>query len=123
MKKMFIAAVVGLSVVGFNAAAHGPAKAQHGGIVQTANDLSFELVKQANGASIYVVDHDDPADVSKMTGKLTVLTGTEKSEAELKPAGADRLEATGIKLEQGSKVVATLSSPGSKTMTVRFTVR
>jgi len=123
MKKIFIAAVIGLSAVGFNAAAHGPAKAEHGGVVQTANDLSFELVKQAKGASIYVVDHDDPADVSKMTGKLTVLTGTEKSEAELKPVAADRLEAIGVKLVSGSKVVATLSTPGSKTMTVRFTVR
>lgn len=58
-----------------------------------------------------------------MTGKLTVLSGTEKSEAELKPVAADRLEATGVKLVPGSKVVATLSSPGSKTTTVRFTVR
>ena len=111
MKKIFIAGVLGLSAVGFNAAAHGPAKAEHGGVVQTAHDLSFELVAKANGASLYVVDHDDPADVSKMTGKLTVLNGTEKSEAELKPVAADRLEATGVKLVAGSKVVATLSSP------------
>lgn len=46
MKNIFMAAVVGLSAIGFNAAAHGPAKAEHGGVVQTANDRSFELVKR-----------------------------------------------------------------------------
>ena len=123
MKKILIAAALGLSAVAFTAAAHGPAKAAHGGVVQSANDVSFELVAQANGASIYVIDHHSRPDVSKMTGKLTVLSGTEKSDAELKPVAADRLEATGVKLVPGSKVVATLSSPGSKTTTVRFTVR
>jgi hypothetical protein len=89
-----------------NAMAHGTAKPQHGGIVQSASDLSFELVPQANGAAIYVIDHDDPADVSKMGGKLTVLNGAEKSEADIKPAGGNKLEATGIKVAKGSKVVA-----------------
>lgn len=123
MNKFLIATVLGISSLSFNASAHGPAKAQHGGVVQSTNDLSFELVPRQNGASLYVVNHDAPADVSKMTGKLTVLNGTEKSETELKPADAGRLEATGVKLVAGSKIVATISSPGSKTMTVRFTIR
>src|SRR5918993_4061077 len=119
MKKFFIAAAVALSAVGFNAAGHGPAKARHGGVVQTASDLSFELVAQGDGATLFVADHDDPADVSRMSGKLTVLTGTEKSEAELRPVAEHKLEARGVKLVSGSKVVASLSSPGSKTITVR----
>ncbi len=43
---------------------------------------------------LYLRDHGKPADVSKATAKVTLLTGTEKQEVELKPAG-DKLEANG----------------------------
>ena len=123
MKKFFSAAALGLALASQGAFAHGPAKAQHGGIVQSSSDLSFELVPQANGAVIYVVDHDDPADVSKMGGKLTVLNGSDRSEADLKPSGPDTLVATGVKIGAGSKVVASITGASSKTVTVRFTVK
>ena len=123
MKKLVTAAILGLSLVSLNVMAHGGAKPQHGGIVQTASDLSFELVPQANGAAIYVVDHDAPADVSKTSGKLTALNGANKSEAALSPAGGNKLEAKDIKLVKGSKVVATLNGVSGKTVTVRFTVK
>lgn len=105
------------------AMAHGAAKPQHGGVVQTAADLSFELVGTANGATIYVIDHDDTYETKGMTGKLTVLNGSEKSEAELKPAGDNKLEATGVKLGKGAKVVAALMTSGKQTITVRFAVK
>ena len=57
-----------------------------------------------------------------MTGKLTVLKGADKSEAELKSVGGNRLEAKGVKLGKGAKVVAAVTE-GRKTTTVRFTVR
>ena len=82
--------------------AHGAAPARHGGVVQSANDMSFELAPAADGAVIYVVDHDDDHDASKMGGKLTVLNGADKTEAELKPAGDNRLEAKGVKLGKGA---------------------
>lgn len=123
MKKLLSAAVLGLSLISMNAMAHGTAKPQHGGIVQSASDLSFELVPQANGAAIYVIDHDDPADVSKMSGKLTTLNGAEKSEADIKPAGGNKLEATGIKVAKGSKVVAAITGVEGQTVTVRFSVK
>lgn len=52
-------------------------------------------------------------------GKLTVLNGSEKSEAELVAAG-DKLEAKGVKL---AKVVVALTTAGKKATTVRFTVK
>ncbi|MET3182242.1 hypothetical protein SAMN05518845_107264 [Variovorax sp. YR750] len=104
------------------ALAHGAAPARHGGVVQTASDMSFELVAVADGAALYVVDHDDDYDAKQMSGKLTVLNGTEKSEAELKPAGGNKLEAKGVKLGKGAKVVAAVTE-GRKTITVRFTVK
>jgi hypothetical protein len=123
MKKSLIALTAALAVVSFNAAAHGDAIAQHGGIVQVASDLQFELVPQANGAALYVVDHGKPADTSKMSGKLTVLNGTEKSEAELRAAGANKLEAANVKVAAGAKVVASVTNAGGKATTVRFAVK
>ena len=97
--------------------AHGDAKPQHGGIVRTASDLSFELVAAADGAALYILD---PAGAS---GKLTVLNGADKSEADLQPAGGNKLEAKGVKLGAGAKVVAALQTADKKTVTVRFTVK
>ena len=123
MKKLFTVVALGLSVVSFNAAfAHGGAKAKHGGVVAVASDLGFELVGTPTGAAIYVEDHGKPMAPTGMTGKLTVLKGAEKSEAELAVAG-DKLEAKGVKLAPGTKVVAALTTPAKKAITVRFTVK
>ena len=86
------------------------------------SDLGFELVSTADGAAIYVEDHGKPIAPTGMTGKLTVLNGTQKSEADLVAAG-DRLEAKGIKLATGAKVVAALTTAQKKAVTVRFTVK
>jgi hypothetical protein len=118
------AMVLAVSAIGASPVmAHGAAKPQHGGIVQTAADLSFELVGSANGATIYVIDHDDAYETTGMTGKLTVLNGSEKTEAELKPAGGNKLDATGVKLGKGAKVVAALMTRSKKTITVRFAMK
>jgi hypothetical protein len=123
MNKLLAVVVLALSALSFGAAmAHGGAKAKHGGVVATASDLGFELVSTPAGAAIYVEDHGKPMAPTGMTGKLTVLNGTEKSEAELTAAG-DKLEAKGIKLAAGAKVVAALTTSSKKAITVRFTVK
>ncbi|WP_395058466.1 hypothetical protein [Polaromonas sp.] len=104
------------------ALAHGAAAAQHGGVVQTAADLSFELVATPGGAALYLEDHNKALQSVGLSGKLTVLNGTVKSEAELQPAGGNKLEARGVKLNKGAKVVAVLNM-GKKPVTVRFTVK
>ena len=123
MKKLLPVVVLGLSALSFNVAmAHGGAQAKHGGVVATASDLGFELVGTPDGAAIYVEDHGKPMAPSGLKGKLTVLNGAEKSEAELVVAG-NRLEAKGVKLAPGAKVVAALVTPAAKAITVRFTVK
>ncbi len=122
--KLIGAAVLALSALAMNtASAHGQAGARHGGIVQVANDVSFELVAEADGATIYLIDHDAPMPSTGITGKLTVLNGADKSEAEVKPAGDNKLRATGVKLASGAKVVAVLNNVEGQTATVRFTVK
>ena len=103
--------------------AHGDAKPQHGGILQVANDLSFELVAQADGATIYLMDHGKPLASKGITGKLTVLQGSNKIEADIKEAGDNTLRVLGVKLGKGDKLVAALSNIGGKSMTVRFTIK
>lgn len=117
---MLAAGAVALSL---NAAqAHGDARAKHGGIVKTADDISFELVAQVDGVAIYIEDHEKAVSVAGASGKLTVLSGADKAEAELKPAG-DKLEAKGIKLAPGSKVVASVIMSDKKTIALRFSVK
>jgi hypothetical protein len=127
MKKLLTVVMLGLSALSFSAVfnmavAHESGKARHGGVLSTASDLNFELVAQNGNAVIYIDDHGKPMAPTGMKGKLTVLNGTEKSEAALVVAG-DKLEAQGVKLPKGAKVVAALTTPAAKAITVRFTVK
>ena len=122
-KTLMAMLAAGLAALSFNAAhAHGDVKPKHGGVIQTANDISFELVAQADGAAIYIEDHEKAVSVVGADGKLMVLNGADKVEAELKPAG-DKLEAKGVKLAPGSKVVASVTMADKKTVSVRFSVK
>ena len=123
MKQLLTATVLCLTALSFSTAwAHGVAKAKHGGVVTMASDLGFELVTTPTGAAIYVEDHGKPMAPAGLSGKLTVLNGAEKTEAALAVVGA-RLEAQGVKLGPGAKVVAALTTAQKKAITVRFTVR
>jgi hypothetical protein len=123
MKQLLTVVVFGLTALCFNVAlAHGGAAVKRGGMVATASDLSFELVGTPDGAVIYIEDHGQPMAPTGLKGKLTVLNGAEKSEADLVVAG-DKLEARGLKLTKGAKVVAALVTPAAKAITVRFTIK
>lgn len=123
-KPLLIAALLGLGALTMNAAmAHGTAAPRHGGIVQVANDVTFELVVEADGATIYLVDHDEDMPSKGISGKLTVLSGAQKSEAGVKATEGNKLRATGVKIAAGAKVVAVLNNVEGKTATVRFTIK
>ena len=97
-------------------------KPLHGGVVVEVKDMDFELVAKATAIQLYLRDHGKPADVAKATAKLTLLTGAEKQEVDLKPAG-DKLEATGtFKVGPGTKAVAVVTV-GGKASTARFTIK
>ncbi len=97
-------------------------KPVHGGVVVEVKDVDYELVAKSTTLQLYLRDHGKPADVSKASAKVTLLTGTEKQEVELKPAG-DKLEATGsYKVGPGTKAVAVMTING-KPATARFTLK
>lgn len=103
--------------------AHGGGPAKHGGIVKESNDMHYELVAKSDGAELYVEDHGEPVPTAKFTGKLTVLNGTAKSEAALVPAGGNKLEAKGVKVGPGAKVIAALvAGDGVTRLSVRFAI-
>jgi len=97
-------------------------KPLHGGVVVEVKDIDYELVAKPTVIQLHLRDHGKPADVSMATAKVTMLSGTEKQEVELKPAG-DKLEATGnFKVGAGTKAVAVVSVAG-KAATVRFSIK
>jgi hypothetical protein len=124
MKRFLMALALGAATLTCGSAtAHGAAKAQYGGIVQLVDDMSFELVVRGDAAELYLGDHGEKVPTANMTGKLTVLSGNNKSEAKLEPAGGHKLEAKGVKIAKGDKVIALMTSADKKTTSVRFVIK
>lgn len=124
MKKLFAVAAVAASVaLSSNVFAHG-AKAKHGGVVQSAGDLAFELVTKDGATTIYVDDHGKDLQTAGATGTLTVLKGTEKTALPLEAGGNNTLVVKGeAKLAPGSKAVAAITFADKKTVSVRFAIK
>lgn len=97
-------------------------KPLHGGVVIEVKNIDYELVAKPDVLQLYLHDHGKPVDVSKTTAKVTLLSGADKQEVELKPSG-DKLEAKGsFKVTPGTKVVA-LVNRASKVATARFVLK
>ena len=124
MKTQALFASITLALAGsaFAAGDKHDHKPLHGGVVVEVKDMDFELVANPTVVQLHLRDHGKAADLSKATAKLTLLTGAEKQEVELKPAG-DKLEATGsFKVGPGTKAVAIVTVAG-KPSTARFTLK
>lgn len=98
-------------------------QASHGGIVAEANHLEFELLAQSDVITLFVRDHGKPLATQGASARLTLLSGGEKSEISLLPAGENRLEARGnFALAKDSKAVVLLTMPGQKLANLRFSL-
>ncbi len=124
MKKILALATMAIALAATgNVFAHG-AKANHGGIVQSANDLNFELVAKDGKVTIYVEDHDEAFSTKGVTGKLTILNGAERTEVPLEAAGNNLLVAKGeVKLSKGAKLVAAITFSDKSSVNVRFAIK
>jgi len=96
MKTKYLLASLALALSGAAFAAgdhtHGDDhKPQHGGIVAGTHDMDYELVARPDVITLHLRDHGKPASSQGVGAKLTLLNGTEKSEAVLVPAGEGRL--------------------------------
>jgi hypothetical protein len=125
MKKFLSLLVVGASALGFDTAyAHGSAEPEHGGVVQVVNEIVVELVSRGDVAEVYLKDDDDPMPTAGMSGKLNIASDGGKSEAVLKPAGSNKLEAKGVKLASGAKVLVIVQTAAKQPkLSASFTIK
>jgi hypothetical protein len=100
--------------------AHDP---KFGGVVVETKVGDVEIVAKPDAIQIYVSDHGKVVKLDGGKAKVTLLNGTEKSEAELLPAG-DKLEAKGaFKVAKGTKGIAVLTLAGKPAVSARFEVK
>ena len=97
---------------------------KHGGIVVESKDFDLELVAKPDLITVHVRGHGKATSTVGATGKLTILTGSDKVEVPLVPAGNDRMEAKGsFKVGAGTRVVATIRLQGATPANVRFALK
>ncbi len=97
--------------------------AKHGGIFVETKALDFEIVARPDAIQVYVADHGKPVKLDGAKGKVTLLSGAEKTETELVPAG-DKMEAKGaFKVAKGTKGIASVTLAGKGAATARFEVK
>ena len=97
---------------------------KHGGAVVEVKEVVFELVATPDALSLYLDDHGRKIDTAGATAKVTLLSGAEKSEAILAPAGDNKFEAKGMfKVAAGTKAVAVVTLAGKAPATARFAIK
>lgn len=113
-------AVSGASVMAAGGHGHDP---KFGGVVVETKAGDLEIVAKPDTLQIYISDHGKAVRLDGAKAKVTLLNGTEKSEAELAPAG-DKLEAKGaFKVAKGTKGIAVVTLAGKPPATARFEVK
>ena len=126
MKKQLASLALAFAVMPFAAAAAGAGGdhvATKGGVFVEGKEADYELVAKSGSVQLWVFDHGKPRSIAKASAKVTLLSGSEKQEVVLQPAG-DKLEATGnFKVGPGTKAVAVVTDGGKTLGTARFTLK
>ncbi|TAG77098.1 MAG: hypothetical protein EAZ24_07985 [Burkholderiales bacterium] len=101
---------------------HSP---KHGGIIAEGKSFDVEFVGKPDSLALHVSDHGKPMLVKGATAKITMLNGTTKTEAELKPTDDGRkLEAKGaFTVTKGTKLISVITLAGKSPTTLRFEVK
>lgn len=120
--RSFLAALL-FSFAAVPVMAGGDHTPKHGGVMVETKAGDMEIVAKTDNIRIYFTDHGKPVKFDGAKAKVTLLNGTEKSEAELTPA-VDKMEAKGaFKVARGTKGVAVLTLSGKPPVTARFDVK
>ncbi len=111
------------SPVAFAAGSHDHSS-KFGGIVAQGKAFDAELVAKADLITVHVSDHGKPMVTKGAKGKITMLTGADKTEVELIPAGDSRMEAKGkFNVSARTKAVVEITPEGKKPSTLRFAIK
>ena len=127
MKSIHLILAITLGLSGLASAAGGhdhghEHKPLHGGIVTEVKDMDYELVAKPDSIQLYLRDHGKPADITKGSAKLTVLSGNQKQEINLIPDGERFLAKGTFAIAPSAKAVAQVSM-GGPTVTARFVIK
>jgi hypothetical protein len=106
-----------------SAQAHNDPTPNHGGVVQMDGEIKFELVTRNEGAELYLSDHGAAMPTAKLAGKLTVMSGSARTETKLEPMAGGKFIARGVKLAKGDKVIANVALEDKLTTSVRFVIK
>ena len=94
-----------------------------GGVVVETKAGDMEIVAKPDVMQIYISDHGKAVKLEGAKAKVTLLNGTEKSEADLVMVG-DKLEAKGaFKVAKGTKGIAVVTLAGKAATTARFEIK
>lgn len=100
---------------------HAP---KFGGIVAEGKAFDAELIAKPELITVHVRDHGKPMPTQGARGKITMLTGANKTVTELSPAGDSRMEAKGqFNVSMGTKAVVEITLQGKKPSTLRFVIK
>ena len=123
IKFQLFAALTLLSLAAAPVMASGDHTPKNGGVMVETKAGDFEIVAKPDSLQIFFMDHGKPVKFEGAKAKITLLNGTEKSEADLLPAG-NRMEAKGnFKVAKGTKGIAVLTLAGKPPATARFQVK
>ena len=123
IKFKLLAALTLLSLAAAHVMASGDHAPKNGGVMVETKAGDFEIVAKPDSLQIFFMDHGKPVKFEGAKAKITLLNGTEKSEADLLPAG-NRMEAKGnFKVAKGTKGIAVLTLAGKPPATARFQVK
>jgi hypothetical protein len=124
--KSRIVLLIAAATFATSAAVHadGEHKPKYGGVVTVVKDVQYELVAKADSVTLFIEDHGKKVDTKGATGKLTLLTGGDKTEVTLAPMGENGLGAKGaFKVPAGTKAVATITLVGKSAINARFELK
>ena len=121
LRNLFLAACLAMAPVAV-AFAHGPAPApQHGGQVQEIKEHWVELVLRGDQILVYVSDSENkPLPSNKVSGKATILIGTEKADVVLAPAEGNSLAGKLPKAAEGKATAVLALTIDGKAGTARY---
>jgi hypothetical protein len=124
--KSHLAFVFAAVTLAASAVAHadGDHKPKYGGVVTVVKDVQYELVARPDSVTLFIEDHGRKVGTKGATARLTLLSGTDKTEVTLAPVGENGLEAKGaFKVPAGTKAVATVTLAGKPAVSARFEIR
>jgi hypothetical protein len=112
------------SSIAFAAGEHDDHKPRFGGLVVEGKAFDVELVAKADVITVYLSEHGKPMSAKGSKGKITLLSGSEKVDAELLATADGKLEAKGKFLAAtGTKAVLTVTPENKAASMFRFTLK